>query len=204
MVPAGRSLKLELRCGAWLGRARFPIRKVNTMTVIAKMNMSKTDYADGTKLNLHCVYDTELAKGENEDVRFTKATPWGQAELIVDADVALPEWPYANGPVYVMFTEAHQPPLLSECFVALEAVCASVLDTGVQKQIELTGWRYPDDSPVPVNKRGSRFSLKMGVDNPAASIQFVPQKRYWIALMDASDRETVDVMGMARVEGNAE
>lgn len=173
------------------------------MAVIAKMNMSKTAYADGTKLNLHCVYDTDLAKEENEDARFTKATPWGQAELVAGFDVQLPDWRFSNGPVYVMFTELKDMPLLSECFIVVEAVCASVLDTGYQKTVELTGWRYPDDSPIPASKRGSGFSLKMGVDNPAASIQFVPQKHYWIALMDASGRETVDVLGNARIDGSA-
>lgn len=173
------------------------------MTVIAKMNMSTTAYADGTKLNLHCVYDTDLAKEENEDVRFTKATPWGQAELVVGGDVQLPAWPYPNGPVYVMFTQLKDMPILSECFVVVEAVCASLLDTGYQKTVELTGWRYPDDSPIPVDKRGGSFSLKMGVDNPAASIQFEPQKHYWVALMDAAGRETVDILGNARVDGSA-
>lgn len=174
------------------------------MTVIAKMTMTSTVFADGSKLNMHCVYDTDLAKAENEDVRFTKATPWGLAETTVGAGVDIPETPYNRQDVYVMFTEAAEQPLFSECLFAVLAVCAGVLDTGMQKQVELTGSRYPDDSPVPVDKRCGPFTLKMGVDNPAASIQFVPQKNYWIAVMAANDRETVDVMGMARVAVNSE
>lgn len=171
------------------------------MTVIAKMNMSTTAFADGVKLNLHCVYDTDLAKAENEDVRFTKATPWGNAEATVGPDVALPKWPYPNGQVYVMFTQQAEQPLFSECIFAVLSSCAGVLDTGFQKQVELTGLRYHDDSPVPIDKRAKNFSLKMGVDNPAASIQFEPQKHYWIAVMDAGGLETADVLGMARVDG---
>lgn len=174
------------------------------MTVIAKMNMSQTAFADGTKLNMHCVYDTDLQKEENEDVRFTKATPWGQAETTIGPDVALPVWPHNHGAVYVMFTEQSEQPLFSECIFAVLATCSGVLDTGYQKQVELVSNRYLDNSPVPVDKRCGQFNLKMGVDNPAASIQFEPQKSYWIAIMDASGKETVDVMGMARVPGIAE
>lgn len=171
------------------------------MAVIAKMNMSTTAYADGTKVNLHCVYDTDLAKAENEDVRFTKASPWGNAEMTVKPGFALPakDEHGQHRPIYLMFTPVDDLPMMSSCFAAVPVICSSILDTGTQKQIELAGQGYGEDSPIPADKqittdRYPHFNLKMGIDNPAASIQFEPQKRYWIAMMDTDDQsEVVDV-----------
>ena len=173
------------------------------MPVIAKMNASSTPYANGTKINLNCVYDTDLAKPENEDVRFTKATPWGQAEMNVPSTIEFPD-----GPVYVMFTPFDTPPLASQCVCIMLAECASIHDTGYQKTIEIKAAPYGENSIIPAEKRicddphrWPSFALKMGVDNEAASVQFEPLKRYWVSIIaPAPGVETVDVLGNARAE----
>lgn len=173
------------------------------MSVIAKMTVSALRlFGDGNCLiNLSCVYDDSLSKSENEDVRFTKASPFGTAELTVEAGPDLP----GNGEaVYLLFHEQGDVPSFDGALFATRVVCESILDSGYTKQVTVrAGWfQQGDDNPIPeslrISKTRPHFELKMGIDNPAASVQFVPTKQYWCVVYSARTYTMAEVLQLAR------
>lgn len=171
------------------------------MSVIAKMNVSSARlFGDGNcMLALSCVYDEGLSNANNEDVRFTKASPYGNADLTVENG---PDIPARGSCVYLLFNQIDDIPNFDKCMFALPVRCSSKTDFGYTKQAEIEGARYQDECPVPENKRVAarvpHFSLKMGIDNPAAHIQFAPTETYWMSVYDGTKYSLDEVLLIAR------
>lgn len=70
-------------------------------------------------------------------------------------------------------------------------VCSSVEDFGMSKQVKLTVVYAPDANGEDANftKATPWGEVKMAIDNPAASCQFIPGKSYY------ADFTPVDVPG---------
>lgn len=154
-------------------------------------------FDDGSfSINLSCVYDSTLAGEENENVRFTKASPYGSGEMTIAAGPQLPEaWlekKWSN--VYLIFHAKGDVPSFDECICALTVGCQAIIDQGYTKQIELVGLINGDIEAIPEEKRigkGQKFFAKLGIDNPGAYEQFRPTSHYWVTVYDA-DTFTID------------
>lgn len=69
------------------------------MPTVAKMQLNCVeDYGMSRKYKFSCVYDNNLATPPNEDKRFTKATPSGEAWMTVDNSAVWPQFqlPHIN------------------------------------------------------------------------------------------------------------
>ena len=166
------------------------------MSVIAKMSVqSSGSVPSGALIRLGCVYDTDLGKEENEDVRFTKATPWGEATMEVKQGLQ------EGSSWYLIFDEDVEPADISDGSMALKVRCHAIHDYGTSKQIEIS--TAYDQVGVPENKLTVRskhpsFHLKMAIDNPGASIQFVPNATYFMSMWNAGQFSMTEAIRMAR------
>lgn len=78
-------------------------KKEGPMTVRAKVTC---EAIDGNAVSFHTVYETDEQKGADpENVRFTKATPWGNIKLGIDNPAALERFKVGEQ-YYVDFTPA--------------------------------------------------------------------------------------------------
>jgi hypothetical protein len=169
------------------------------MAVIAKMRVAGTRvFGDGRLVTLSCVYDNDLSKPENEDVRFTKATPWGEAHFSIDnmVDLAFDE------NLYLVFHPSEDDPDFAGAIMAALVRCHSLTDFGgTSRNVELHS-AYSESDKVPdelrMRKKGAvAINLKMAIDNPAASTQFVPQSHYWLMFYRA-ERPVSELVEKAR------
>lgn len=175
------------------------------MSVIAKMNVGSIRVFGGENalLELTCVYDNDLSKSENEDVRFTKATPYGEATLTVEAG---PDVPLPSRPVYLLFNDDDDVPDFGSCMFALRVRCVSKTDFGYTQDAAIEGTLYGsfdnDDCPIPLEKRIAKkhasFKMRMGIDNPVAHVQFEPTKTYWLSVYDGTKYSLDEVLAIAR------
>jgi hypothetical protein len=177
------------------------------MSVISKMSIHEVQEIGGNHVaTFHCVYDNTLSESENEDVRFTKASPYGSGSMTIEAGPVFPDaWltPYSGNQVYFLFNDRGDVPSFDGCLFAAEVTCQEIIDQGYTKQVEIKGyWKIDEDCPIPAEKRlGQKnftFSLKMGIDNDAASVQFKPTRRYWLTIYDASQYTLSEVLHIAR------
>ncbi len=181
------------------------------MAVIAKMTISEVKRFDkNLQVNLSCVYDGTLANAENEDVRFTKASPYGNASVTIEEGPVLPNWEekvegrwLMPKSVYILFHAKGDVPSFDGCIFALEAVCHTIIDQGYTKQVEMCGaYTMPEDLPIPVEKRigkkSQTFTLKMGIDNANAVVQFRPTSTYWLTFYEAEKYTLDEVLALAR------
>jgi hypothetical protein len=183
------------------------------MAVIAKMNVNDVkEFPEGVhKFFLSTVCENGLMahyNPENEDAVFTKYSPCGQCEITVGPELEKPE---KGSQVYVMFHEAHGTPSFEgACFAKLARV-GYVTDYGQSKQVALGTaaplWSQEENrlielpvDLIPENRAvgGRDFELKLTIDNPHASVQFVPQGLYLISFYDASKLTMDEVLRLAR------
>lgn len=156
------------------------------MSVIAKMNIAgRRDFGDGTLVSLNCVYEG-AAGGLNtsgngwENRRFTTATPWGDGQLTTPHSEK-----FEHGKeFYLLFVgegENYNP--LPECALAL--------NVRVQKYEQWPGTvstEFVKDKSVddPVTQTTS-VNLRMAIDNPAASDQFVDGAKFLVYFYRADE-----------------
>lgn len=186
------------------------------MSVISKMNTAAVRlFGDGNALvSLSCVYDQGLAAEGNEDVRFTKASPYGDGQLTIEKG---PDLPAVNEPLYLIWSPlidregmtkafvereyAPVPPLDGAmfCFIAQVSV---IHDYGYSKQVEATLGAYPEARQVPlplrVAKERPNGSFKLGIDNPSAHTQFEPGACYWVRAYSAAKLTMDEALRLAR------
>ena len=154
------------------------------MSVIAKFTAAPGRRVPGGYLvTMSAVYDTDLCKPENENARFTQATPSGDAvfESARELDA---------GEHYLLFdTKA---PAFAERSYGVHCVkvrCRRVEDWGgTSKEIELMA---ADDQSAIISQcrlgreKAPPFNLRMTVDNPNAAIWFYPGVDYWLTIYSA-------------------
>lgn len=164
------------------------------MSVIAKMNFGyqpKT-LPSGDEWTLSCVYDNRIAEADAEDVRFTKASPWGSATVTIEnAGVKAAVKP--NMPVYLIFDDAVHglnEPSWEGAFAAALVKCDSHTDYGgttgridlsasLDRQLQIpTGIRFAEKTTL---------SIGLGIDNPPAAAFFKPQGLYFVRFYDAAE-----------------
>lgn len=156
------------------------------MTVISKMTVNSVTYygGDSKQIKLTCVYDPTLGNEDNEDRRFTKASPWGELTMTVD-NVGLSYDP--QDVFYVLFYKSldGQPSTEGAHSIA-KFKCHSVTDFGgTSKQVHLTTvYSSLAEEGYDENKLFTKYTpsgeLKMTIDNPNASIQFTPGVEYYL------------------------
>lgn len=151
------------------------------MSVIAKMYvMSSGQVPGGALIRLSCVYDSDLATASAEDVRFTKASLSGEATMELRHGLQeQSQW-------YLLFDE--EKPNLANCDYALKVRCHCVHDYGTSKQVEISTAFGNEEIPIHLRttpKDHPPFHMKITIDNPHASIQFVPQKHYFLTFYRA-------------------
>lgn len=172
------------------------------MSVIAKMHVSAaTDESYGRQVHLHCVYDTELAKEENEDARFTKATPWGECKVCVK-NSALTFEPGKS--LFLLFDPIDEKPSFDDAVAAVRVTCHSVTSfSGTSRHVELHGaWKAKDEDdgipgPLRLDEATVGINVKMAIDNPGASLQFEPGQHYWLSF-HAANKSMEDMLAKAR------
>jgi hypothetical protein len=152
------------------------------MSVIAKMNVANVrEFGDGTLINLSCVYEHDGLNTEAwEDRRFTKATPWGEGQLTTPHALEFEQ----GKPFYLVFHEADTYPAYRPC-----DGCALAMFVKVRRiepwpktvQLEVVKDKTVDDSVT----KSTSLNLRMAIDNPAASDQFVDGKRYYLCFYPA-------------------
>ena len=164
------------------------------MSVIAKMYVQSSGQVPGGALvRLCCVYDNDLSKEENENVRFTKATPSGEATL--ECKSMLQE----GSNWYLIFTK--DAPNFDPYGMAVKVRCHVIHDYGTSKQVEVS--TAYDQEGIPEtgklsNAKSPPFHLKMTIDNPAASIQFEPGEVYYVQMLGAGNMSMTDAIAKAR------
>lgn len=162
------------------------------MTVIAKMNVSSVTLygGDNRSIKFNCVYDSELANEDNENYRFTKASPWGELTMMVMNE----HLQYDPGDTfYIQFHDSVDGrPEAAGAHSIAKFKCESITDFGgTSKQAHLTTvYSSLLDEGFEEDKLFTKYTpsgeLKMTIDNPAASIQFEPGKVYYLVFLKAS------------------
>lgn len=164
------------------------------MSVIAKFNAAPGRRVPGGVLvAMSAVYDTDLSKPENENHRFTQATPGGDA--IFEASS------FYEGEYYLLF-DTEQPKLTKNHYSekVIKVRCCKIEDWGgTSKQIELIA--AADQSEIMEQHRLGRekappFNLKMTIDNPSASIWFYPGVEYWLRFYNAKHNTLDGVLAL--------
>lgn len=91
------------KCPACRGDELFNLIIEKAMAVRAKV---MCESIEGNAVSFHTVYETDEQKGADpENVRFTKATPWGNIKLGIDNPAALNQFEVGKS-YYVDFTPA--------------------------------------------------------------------------------------------------
>lgn len=186
------------------------------MSVIAKLDARvAAEHDEYIKLNLMTVYDGNLDKPETEDVRFTKATPYGGGEMTIKSEYGHilktygegQKWEYRMATLYFIFHPIDEQPSFEDCVFAFRANCACVMDYGYSKQVEIAGDVKANDfrkcPDVPADKQlnvgGSyQVNVKLGIDNPAAVEQFEPLNLYWVTVYDANEVTLDEALALTR------
>ena len=167
------------------------------MSVIAKFTTGQPRRVPGGYLvAMSAVYDTDLSKPENENHRFTQATPGGDAIFETSHG-------FTAGEAYYLLFDSEAPVIPDRSYgvQCIKVRCRLIEDWGgTSKQIELMA--AEDQSEIAAQVRLGReknppFNLKMTVDNPAASIWFYPGVEYWLRFYRASGMTLEQAVAMA-------
>lgn len=166
------------------------------MSVITKVYVQSCgQFPNGAQIRFNCVYDQDLAKATNEDLRFTRATPWGEATATMKEQLAeQSQW-------YFLFSHITNPPSFEGCAYALKVRCHVVHDYGTSKQIEISTAYNQEGVPEHLlisRDKTPAFHLKMTVDNPVASVQLTPTSEYWMTIYNAGRYPLDQVIQIAR------
>lgn len=152
------------------------------MSVIAKMNVASTrEFGEASLIKLSCVYEHDGLNTEAwEDRRFTKATPWGEADLTT---------PHALGfepgkPFYLVFVKANSVPAYRPA-----PGCELAMFVKVQKcepwpgttALEIVKDQSVDDKAT----QSTALNLRLSIDNPAAADQFVDGATFYLCFYRA-------------------
>jgi hypothetical protein len=174
------------------------------MSVIAKMSAAAVRAFGPTKLvELHCVCADELMPScgdgsakANENHTFQQASPNGDAKLTLCTDVPVKE----GEEFYLIFHHQPEPPAFDGALAVVDARCNSVtLYGGISSQVDVSSANRYHKDPLRHEKQVAQFSLKMSIDNPAASIQFKPgEGGYWIGIYRASEMTMSQALVLAR------
>lgn len=158
------------------------------MSVIAKMNVSSVrEFGDSTLVKLSCVYEHDGLNTEAwEDRRFTKATPWGEGDLNTPHSLAFEP----NKALYLVFAKADD----ADDYYRPAAGCELAIFVRVQKcepwpgttALEIVKDKSVDDQAT----KSTALNLRLSIDNPAASEQFVDGARFYLCFYRA-DRTTL-------------
>ncbi len=172
------------------------------MSFIAKMNVNAARlFSDGNvMLNIQCVYDTALGEAENEDVRFTKASPYGEGHLTVEPG---PDAPQQGTSIYLTFDD-QKPDNFDLCMFALPVQICEVFETPHSRKATFRpAWgtaKKLDDIPPGkrIAKEKPSFEMSMSVDNPGAYQQLGAGKTFWMQVFDASKFSMTEAIHNAR------
>jgi hypothetical protein len=162
------------------------------MSVIAKLNVSAVrPFADGQLIELSCVCENQFMAQyhpENEDVVFTKASPWGEARVQMKSPLELMD----GDQVYVVFTRSKDVGGVHGAIAWCEVRIASITDFGGEsRRVEImNGYRAYDAKVQP--DEISAFNLRMSIDNPGAYRQFRPGEGAWWAMIYRCRDVTID------------
>jgi hypothetical protein len=166
------------------------------MSVIAKMYVQECgQFANGAQIRLSCVYDNDLSQPDNEDVRFTKASPSGNATMTTGQGLTeQSQW-------YMIFSKMTDDVNFDSARFALRVRCHVVHDYGTSKQVEISTSYSQEGVPeslLPINQKNPPFHMKITIDNPAASVQFEPNKEYWMQMHYAGSVTMTQAIQLAR------
>ena len=152
------------------------------MSVIAKMNISSIrGFGWSNLVKLSCVYENDGLNGAGyEDRRFTKATPWGEGDISTPQVRGFEE----GKAVYLVFNKADD---LNDLYRPLPDALLSLFVTAKRiepwpgsKQVEFATARKHNP------KEGTdSVSLRLAIDNPAASGQFEEGGTYYLSVYSA-------------------
>lgn len=150
------------------------------MSVIAKLYVDGADFfGNGALIGFCATAENKLMAQyapENEDVLFSKASPWGSARVQFDGMPNLEK----QDKVYMIFVQDE--PDIEGVIGWAKVRVASVTDFGgTSKQVEITNEHRYDQKYGAHELRG--FTFRMGIDNPGASNQFTPGATGWWALI---------------------
>lgn len=173
------------------------------MSVIAKMYVvgEPKRFPNGAFYNLGCQYDADLSTASNEDVRFTQATPWGEASFTVE-DFIVPRLGAKPGStLYFLYSDEDDRPNIDTCEAAIVVSCKSITDFGHSRQVELTNAFGPNAPANPIDRSrrlAESFHCRMTIDNPGASLQFKPGKNYWLTVYRCDAVTLDEALSLAR------
>lgn len=209
MGPTHRQHKEWARqTGEALLRTLSELKRKQAMSVIGKMYVSEDgSFENGQKVKLSCVCEDKLMAAyhpENENVVFTKYSPWGDATLHFDTPVDFPKvtktypagmesYGYEEGTayetpceLYMIYVRGDRKPNVEGAlfFSKLRVVCKCEFG-GDSRSIELSS-PYPTTGQVYAANEPRLVSIKLGIDNEAASGQFKPDDVWWVVAHDAS------------------
>lgn len=177
------------------------------MSVIGKMTVRAAEtYDKGQKVTLGVVCENEFMAHyhpENENVVFTRYSPSGEAQLHLHVPIDLEptdfEFPIGDGktawgkkPVelYLIYLkQLEQPSLDGAAFFAKLRVVSVTDFGGTSKQVELCN-DYASGPYLLGENESRQINLKLGIDNPAAADQFVPQDTGWWVVAYRADQMT--------------
>lgn len=172
------------------------------MSIIAKLSLNTvTDYGTGKHSALGCIAANEtmgMYAGAEEDRCFSKATPWGEMNIVHPHGAQLAGQPchVGNSPqFYVMLVAEDESfdPYFPGAVAKVPVVCRSVTRFAYDGvRVEITEEIPYGKKPYDVGARNiERLNWRMQVDNPPAERQFVPGRKYWVAIYptDHFDRD---------------
>lgn len=152
------------------------------MSVIAKMNVSSVRaFGDASLIKMGCVYECDGLNTEAwEDRRFTKATPWGEADLTTPHAAAFE----AGKPFYLVFVKTSEHPPYQPA-----PGCTLAMFVKVQKcepwpgttALEIVKDQGVDDKVT----QSTALNLRLSIDNPAAADQFVDGAKFYLCFYRA-------------------
>ena len=176
------------------------------MSVIAKLYVDGADFfGNGALIGFSATAENKLMAmyaPENEDVLFSKASPWGTSRVQFDGMPKLQQ----QDKVYMIFVQDE--PDTKDAIGWAKVRIVSITDFGgTSKQVEIGNAHRPyDQKHVDRELRG--FTFRMGIDNPGASNQFTPgDTGWWVLIYRCADMTMDEALALAhkpRVEQVAE
>lgn len=168
------------------------------MSVIAKMNvLASRAFGKGQLIELSCVCEDRLMADyhpENENVVFSKASPWGEARANVDQGPCLRQ----HEEVYLIFQKRPGQPPLDRVALWAPVRVVSITDFGgTSKQVEICN-QYRDHRHIPEPGEINAFNLRMSIDNPGAAYQFKPgESGWWLTVYQAREISMDEALALA-------
>lgn len=172
------------------------------MSVVAKMYAQQRPrvFPEVQQVDLQAVCDdrlfvssTPLDGRVSENQTFSQATPQGDCRFQLPADVPIG----MDEEFYLVFQQVDECPAHEGALLVSKVRCMSVTDFGgTSKQVDVSSAYRPYDYETRRHiddnhpRQTWSFHMRMSIDNPAASIQFVPgDKTYWLGIYRARDHD---------------